>query len=116
MRRFLMLVAVAAVAGAMYVAAAPGSQQSAGPTAKQFNALKKQVAALSKKLKTTKLEADAVATIVGSCYLMANGTGFEVLPVSELGNVTEGYLFGTDSAHAAPQTALAPVGANPQYN
>lgn len=51
MKRFLMLVGVAVVAAAMYVAASPASQQSKGPTAKQFNALKKQVTSLSKSLK-----------------------------------------------------------------
>ena len=59
MKRFLMLVGVAAVAAAMYVAASPASQQSRGPTLKQFNALKKQVATLNKKLKAVTTEADA---------------------------------------------------------
>jgi hypothetical protein len=58
MKRFLMLVGVAVVAAAMYVAASPGSQQSAGPTTKQFNALKKQVAALTKKVKTAQNDAN----------------------------------------------------------
>jgi hypothetical protein len=44
MKRLLMLVSVAVVAGTMYVAASSASQQATGPTAKQFNALKKQVA------------------------------------------------------------------------
>ena len=57
MKRFLMLVGVAVVAAAMYVAAGTASQQSAGVTAKQFAALKKQVASLSKTLKTVKAEA-----------------------------------------------------------
>ena len=51
MARFLMLLGVAAVAGAMYVAAASGSQQSAGVTTKQFQALKKQVATLNTTVK-----------------------------------------------------------------
>jgi hypothetical protein len=38
MKRFLLLVGVAVVAAAMYVAASPASQQSSGPTAKQFKA------------------------------------------------------------------------------
>ena len=46
MKRFLMLVAVAAIAAAFYVTAAPGGLQQAGPTAKQFAALQKQVRAL----------------------------------------------------------------------
>lgn len=110
-----MLVAVAAVAGAMYVAAASGSQQSAGPTAKQFKALKTQVAGLQKEVKSVKAEANAVATVV-SCYLTTNPVGFGVLPASDLGSVSDGYLFGTDSAHAAPQPALVEVGNAPQYN
>jgi len=55
MKRFLLLVGVAAVAAAMYVAASPASQQSKGPTLKQFNALKKQVATLNKTLKSLAL-------------------------------------------------------------
>jgi hypothetical protein len=47
-----MLAGVAVVAGVMYVAAASGSQQSKGPSAKQFSALKKQVAGLSHQVKT----------------------------------------------------------------
>ena len=49
MNRFLMLVGVAVVAAAMYVAASPASQQSKGPTEKQFLALKKTVTAQGKK-------------------------------------------------------------------
>src|SRR6476659_1243009 len=113
MRRFLMLVGVAAVAAAMYVAAASGSQQSKGPTLRQFNALKKQGATLTKNLKSVKTEADAVATIVGSCYV--SGSSLEILPVSVLGSNTESYLFCTDSGYAAPTTALDVVGASPQY-
>ena len=51
MNRFLMLVGVAVVAAAMYVAASPASQQSKGPSEKQFLALKKTVTAQGKKLK-----------------------------------------------------------------
>src|SRR6266550_3407764 len=98
MKRFLMLVAVAAVAGAMYVAASPASQQSKGPTLKQFNALKKQVASLSKQVKTIiKPEADAAVAIIGACYLKDNGNGtasFLVMPVSQRGTSANGYEFG----------------------
>jgi hypothetical protein len=69
MKRFLMLVGVAAVAGAMYVAAASGSQRSAGPTAKQFAALKKQVAALQKKEKATDNLANDTAIALVHCVL-----------------------------------------------
>ena len=50
MRRFLMLLAMAAIAGTIYVAAAPGSAVHAGPTWRQYVALKKQLAATRKVL------------------------------------------------------------------
>jgi hypothetical protein len=116
MKRFLMLVGVAVVAAAMYVAASPASQQASGPTLKQFNALKKQVATLSKKLKSVKSEADAAVTIIGACYLKDNGNGtvsFLAMPVSQRGNSTAGYLFGNTTT-SAPTTALDEVASGPQ--
>jgi outer membrane murein-binding lipoprotein Lpp len=117
MKRFLMLVGVAAVAGAMYVAASPASQQSRGPTAKQFSALKKQVAALSKKLNNVKAEADAAVGIIGACYLNTAGsaTAFKEMLVSQRGvaSVGPGYLYGT-SGSSAPTTALDVVTSSPQ--
>jgi hypothetical protein len=111
MKRFLMLVGVAAVAAAMYVAASPASQQSRGPTLKQFNALKKQVATLNKKLKAVTSEADAAVGIIGTCYLHQNsdGTlGFNFMPVSQ----RSGYLFG--ASPGTPTTALDEVASSPQ--
>jgi hypothetical protein len=107
MKRFLMLVGVAVVAGAMYVAASPASQQSKAPTAKQFNALKKQVAAMSKTLKNVKTEADAAVGIIGACYLTLSGNTatFTVLPVNQFGTTSSGFLFGTPTA-STPRTAL----------
>jgi hypothetical protein len=116
MKRFLMLVGVAAVAAAMYVAASPASQQSRGPTLKQFNALKKQVATLNKKLKTVTSEADAAVGIIGTCYLHQNsdGTvGFTTMQVSHLGNSSAGYLFGTSGTNT-PTSALDEVTSSPQ--
>jgi hypothetical protein len=117
MKRFLMLVAVAAVAGAMYVAASPASQQAKGPTLKQFNALKKQVATLSKQVKTVvKPEADAAVEIIGACYLKDNGNGtagFLVMPVSQRGTSANGYEFGTGTGNV-PTTALDEVASGPQ--
>lgn len=49
MKRFLIVLLVAAVAGATYAATAPGGQAS-GPTAAQFRALKKEVTGLRKQL------------------------------------------------------------------
>jgi hypothetical protein len=108
MKRFLMLVAVAAVAGAMYVAASPASQQSRGPTLKQFNALKKQVATLSKTLKTVvKPEADISASYILTCLSSVSGGSITInaMPVSQRGTTTSGYLFGT-SVSSTPTTAL----------
>jgi len=110
MKRFSMLVAVAAVAGAMYVAASPASQQSRGPTLKQFNALKKQVATLSKTLKTVvKPEADISASYILTCLSSVSGGSITInaMPVSQRGSTTSGYLFGTTaSGGSTPTTAL----------
>ena len=90
MKRFLMLVGVAVVAAAMYVAAAPGSQQAAGPTAKQFKALKAQVASLSKTLKKVKTLATAEAVLLTDCDQVA-------VPIDQFGDgstaQTEGYNY-----------------------
>lgn len=90
MKRFLMLVAVAAVAGAMYVAAAPGSQQATPPTARQFAALKKQVTRMKKTLTLlkrdeTKVKAAAgeAAGFIAGCLVTAG-----VAPVSQFGDAT----------------------------
>ena len=94
MKRFLMLVGVAVVAAAMYVAASPASQQATGPTAKQFNALKKQVAALSKKLKTTKSEADASVGFLAACFLSTNAGVWGVNEFGDPnGSAPEGYVY-----------------------
>ena len=64
MKRFLIVLACVVAFGALYVAAAPGSQQ-AGPTAKQFRALKAQVAKLQKdegQVKKLALTMDALLT------------------------------------------------------
>jgi hypothetical protein len=115
MKRLLMLLGVAVVAAAMYVAASPASQQAKGPTAKQFRALEKKVTALGKSLKSVKSEADAAVGIIGSCYLNVSGTSvsFKVMPVSQRGtpNTGPGFLYGT-SGGSSPTTALdiTPVG------
>lgn len=108
MKRFLMLVGVGVVAAAMYVAASPASQQSKGPTAKQFAALKKQVATLSKELKTVvKPEADLSASYILTCLssVSAGSITIHAMPVSQRGSSTSGYLFGT-TLSSTPTTAL----------
>jgi hypothetical protein len=119
MKRFLMLVGVAVVAAAMYVAASPASQQARGPTLKQFNALKKQVATLNKTLKTVKSEAEAAVGVIGACYLHQNsdGTvGFNFMPVSQFGSSTQGFVFGAPAGSVATtaRTALDINAASPQ--
>lgn len=101
MKRFLMLLAVAAVAGAMYVAASPASQQSRGPTAKQFNALKRQVKIMSRVLNTVKGQAGHADRYVRNCLTR---TDAGALPVAEFGDAvthTYGYQYfdGTSTTH-----------------
>jgi hypothetical protein len=105
MKRFLMFVGVAVVAAAMYVAASPASQQSRGPTAKQFKALKKQVATLSKTLKATKSEADAAVAFISTCFISANAG---VLPINEFGDPAGafGYQYTDNGTDIINVTAL----------
>jgi hypothetical protein len=114
MKRFLTLLAVAAIAGAMYVAAAPGGLRSAGPTAKQFKALKASVTKLQKQVKTLKTEAGAALAIEELCIMHAP------VGVSQLGTSTSGYLFGPPQTTPTASTASATSALNlapssPQY-
>jgi hypothetical protein len=113
MKRFLMLVGVAVVAAAMYVAASPASQQSKGPSAKQFKALQKQVKTLTKSLKTVKAEAADADGFVQTCMVSANSG---VLPINQFGdpNGTFGYQY-TATAGGTPTstTALDVDGSSP---
>ena len=87
MKRFLMLVGVAVVAAAMYVAASPASQQSKGVSPKEFNVLKKEVASTNKTVKALKTLATAEAKLLTDCVKIA-------IPVDQFGdgqNQTEGY-------------------------
>jgi hypothetical protein len=102
MKRFLMLVGVAVVAAAMYVAASPASQQSKRPTEKQFLALEKKVSTLSKNLKAVKAQATAAVGFIATCFTSSNSG---VLPVNQFGTATDGFLFGTMTS-STPRTAL----------
>ena len=91
MNRFLMLVGVAVVAAAMYVAASPASQQSSGVTAKQFKALKAQVTRLSKTVKGLKtLE----LTVLNDCFKIA-------VPINQFGDNTAAQTEGYDYSQPA---------------
>jgi len=117
MTRFLTLLAVAAIAGAMYVAAAPGGLRSSGPTAKQFKLLTAKVTKLQKQVTNLKKEADASLGIEALCIL------HQPVGVDQLGTSSNGYLFGPPqtapsavSASAASALNLAPsTEASPQH-
>ena len=68
MSRFLITLAAVVIAGAMYVAVAPGSQQG-GPTAGQFKALKKEVAKLKKDVKVATDHVNLLAAVDFGCML-----------------------------------------------
>src|SRR3954463_12927351 len=78
MTRFLTVLAAVALAGAIYVATAPGSQ-TAGPTAKQFKALKKQVA----KLQTDERSVRQIA--LTSAFLLTDCMSHTV-PIDQFGD------------------------------
>jgi len=104
MNRLLTLLAIAAVAGAMYVAAAPGGLRSV-PTPAQFTALTKKVTKLQKQVKNLSKEADAAIGVEVLCIM------HKPVGVDQVGNATAGYLFGPpqtapDAVTAAASSAL----------
>jgi hypothetical protein len=106
MKRLLMLVGVAAVAAAMYVAASPASQQGSFASQKEVAALKKQVASLSKSLKATKKAANFAASFIADCVVSQNAA---VFPVSEFGdgqNGTFGYQYNDGTKPTYSTSAL----------
>lgn len=118
MKRFLMLVGVAVVAAAMYVAASPASQRSSSPTEKQFLALQKKVTALTKSLKTVKSEANAAVGFIATCLVSQNAGA---LPVSDFGDTvnatpTFGYQFTASQGGPVVATTALDIdgGAAPQ--
>jgi hypothetical protein len=101
MNRFLLLVGVAVVAAAMYVAASPAGQQST-PTARQFNALKKQVATLSKTETAVKKLAVAEGVLLTACMKIA-------VPINQFGDplgagsgTKQGYDYGFTTFPGTP--------------
>ena len=77
MKRFLLVLALAAVAGATYVATAPGSQ-TAGPTMAQFRALKIEVTKLKRDEGKVKQLALTEGHLLVDCMAIA-------VPVEEFG-------------------------------
>jgi len=101
MRRFLVVLAVAALGAVTYVATAPGSPQASGPTARQFAALKKQVGKLQRQVKTAKNEAEASLGALALCVM------HKPIGVDRVGTSTNGYLFGPPQTAPDPVTATA---------
>src|SRR5262249_6960603 len=93
LKRFAIALALAVVCAATYVATAPGRSLHAGPTWKQYTALKKQAA-------TAKNEAEASLGILALCIM------HKPVGVDQVGTSTNGYLYGP------PQTAPNAVSAS----
>jgi hypothetical protein len=90
-----MLVGVAVVAAAMYVAASSASQASKGPTAAQLAALKKQVAAQSIQIKKLFNENKVVFGVLAACMQGALPINQFGDPTGELSGVDQGYVYAT---------------------
>jgi hypothetical protein len=88
--RFLMLVGVAVVAAAMYVAASSAGQVSKGVSVAKFNALSKKVAALTKRVKTDEGDLNTLAFAYVHCSLPS------ALDISQ----RSGYQFGSGTTTA----------------
>jgi hypothetical protein len=106
MKRFVLVLALVGVAGATYVATAPGSQ-TAGPSGSQFKALKKQVAKLQKDEANVKSLAVAEAGLLIDC--MAHSV--PIKPFGDFQNTpaTFGYSYSDPSINSGTpfaQTAL----------
>lgn len=119
MKRFLLVLALVAAAGATYVATAPGSQ-TAGPTAKQFKALEKQFKAVQKQVKALQKQVTAARSDTDNLGgFLLECMAHAPVGVDSVGdNVTMGYLFGapgTPPASATSTSALTLDGATPTY-
>lgn len=75
MTRFLTVLAAVALAGAIYVATAPGSQTAAGPTLKQFRALQTKVSRLQRDEKNVKQLVLTQAFLLADCMAHAQPIG-----------------------------------------
>jgi hypothetical protein len=95
MKRLLALIAVAAVAVALYATTAPGGQQAVTPA--QFNALKKQVA----KLQTTVKDLTTAANVTFACAFDKGAiamTSSPTLHVTSTGEAASFWALTTNNA------------------
>jgi len=74
---------------------------------------RRRTLALSKNLKALKADetqvkklATAAVVYIGACFFVPNTSTIAELPVSQFGDTTEGFLFGTSGTVATPRTAL----------
>lgn len=102
MKRFMLVLALVAVAGATYVATAPGSQATLPyPTLRQFNLLKAQVAALKTKVATARQYELGLGDFVVTCMVHAP------IPVNSVGDTSNGYLFGAPGTPPTSATSTS---------
>src|SRR5262245_28102285 len=96
MKRFLLVLALIAVAGATYVATAPGSQTATGPTLRQFRALKHQVAVLKSQMKIVKFVLGVDTKVLTDCMATSK-------PINQFGddvNHTKGYWYSDPAVNS----------------
>ncbi len=124
MKRFLVVLAIVAVACATYVAAAPGSQRHAGATATQIAGLNKKIAALSTKVKTLQSQVNSQAstvatlnttvtsddTFITTC-LKAEG----VIGIRQYGLAPAGYVYTEDNGNTFGLTTGLDVTTSPEW-
>lgn len=112
MKRFMAVLALVVLSGAIYAAASSGAQQ-AGPTAKQFNALKKTVTKLQKQVKSAQNDADTALGFLVECVVK------NPVAVDSVGSSTDGYLFGAPGVTPEEATTALNLAAStetsPQY-
>ena len=115
MKKLLLLVGVAVVAAAMYVAASPASRPSAYASQKEVVALQKKVAALNKSLKTVRTAANAAVGFIGTCFLTISGKNASetTFPVSQFGTAGDGFLYGSPNAGGAAPVARSALDYDP---
>jgi hypothetical protein len=99
-KRFLMAIAVAVAVAVTYVATATGSGVQARSTASQLAALKKDVATLSKKVKTAQNDVNAVALVYMHCSLHSQ------IGIDQRGGAAFGYSYSPDGINSGFTTAL----------
>jgi hypothetical protein len=99
MKRFFTVLAAVALAGAIYVATAPGSQ-TASPTARQFKALKAQVGKLQKEVNVLNSHTNLLAAVMFGCML------HETVGVAQRGDPGGTFGYGYTDGGASLTTAL----------